>query len=51
VDAHLAESSNRGGFVGSASSYLLSARALLNSALPRMRAMALDGAMTINASP
>jgi aminoglycoside 3-N-acetyltransferase len=40
VDAHLSETVNRGGTVGRASSYLLSARALLAFALPRMRAMA-----------
>jgi hypothetical protein len=51
VDAYLSETSNRGGFVGSASSYLLSARALLAFALPRLRAMALDGAVASNASP
>jgi aminoglycoside 3-N-acetyltransferase len=40
VDAHLTASSNRGGLVGDAPSYLLRARALLNAALPAMSAMA-----------
>jgi aminoglycoside 3-N-acetyltransferase len=40
VDAHLTTSSNRGGLVGDAPSYLLRARALLDAALPAMRAMA-----------
>lgn len=42
VDAHLAETANRGGRVGNAQSWLLSARALLGFALERMRATARD---------
>ena len=41
VDAHIAETANRGGRVGNAPSWLLSARALLAFALERMRATAL----------
>jgi aminoglycoside 3-N-acetyltransferase len=40
VDTHLAAAGNRGGVVGNAPSYLLRARALLQAALPTMRAMA-----------
>lgn len=40
VDAHLSASGNRGGMVGDAPSYLLHARALLDAALPAMRATA-----------
>ncbi|HZI43074.1 MAG TPA: AAC(3) family N-acetyltransferase [Gemmatimonadaceae bacterium] len=40
VDAHLAESGNRGGLVGKAMCHLLSAPALLDAALPAMRSMA-----------
>jgi aminoglycoside 3-N-acetyltransferase len=40
VDAHLAANDNRGGLVGDAPSYLLRARALLDAALPAMRATA-----------
>ena len=40
VDAHLAETANRGGRVGDAASWLLNARALLGFALERMRATA-----------
>ena len=40
VDAHLADTANRGGNVGNATSYLLNARALLGFALERMRATA-----------
>ena len=42
VDAHLADTANGGGRVGSAPTWLLSARALLAFALERMRATALD---------
>ena len=42
VDAHLAETANRGGRVGNAASWLLNARALLGFALERMRATARD---------
>jgi hypothetical protein len=42
VDAHLEDTGNRGGLVGGAASYLLSARGLLDFALPRMHARALD---------
>jgi aminoglycoside 3-N-acetyltransferase len=41
VDAHLADTANGGGRVGSAPSWLLSAQALLGVALERMRATAL----------
>ena len=44
VDAHLARTGNRGGRVGDAESFVLSARALLDFALPVMRAVALDPA-------
>jgi aminoglycoside 3-N-acetyltransferase len=40
VDAHLAESGNRGGLIGDATSHLISARALLAHALPVMKAIA-----------
>lgn len=40
VDGHLAKTSNRGGRVGGAESYLLSARGLLDHALPEMEAIA-----------
>jgi len=50
VDAHLAETANRGGRVGNADSWLLSARALLGFALDRMRATAL-GASAIALRP
>ena len=43
VDLHLRRSSNRGGLVGDARSHLLSARALLDRALPIMTQLALDG--------
>src|SRR5215218_7348822 len=42
VDQHLRRTANRGGQVGDASSHLLSARALLDHALPIMRQLALD---------
>ena len=42
VDAHLAESGNRGGLIGDAASHLISARALLAHALPVMKAIAAD---------
>ena len=42
VDAHLAESGNRGGLIGDAASHLISARALLAYALPVMKAIAAD---------
>ena len=42
VDAYLRATGNDGGLVGNASSYLLSARGLLNFALPVMTAVALD---------
>ena len=45
VDSHLTETANRGGPVGSANSWLLSARALLGFALERMRATARDGSV------
>jgi aminoglycoside 3-N-acetyltransferase len=41
VDAHLEHTGNAGGLVGRAASHLLTARALLDYALPRMRAQAL----------
>lgn len=40
VDAHLAQTANRGGRVGNAASYLLNCRALLGFALERMRTTA-----------
>lgn len=43
VDAHLAETGNRGGIVGNATCHLLRARALLDAALPAMRSMASRG--------
>jgi aminoglycoside 3-N-acetyltransferase len=43
VDAHLAESGNRGGLVGNAMCHLFSAAALLDAALPAMRSMASRG--------
>ena len=42
VDAHLAESGNRGGLIGDAASHLISARALLAHALPVMKAIAAE---------
>ena len=42
VDAYLAETGNRGGAVGDAPSYLFSAPALLDFALPVMKAVAAD---------
>ena len=42
VDAYLRAAGNDGGLVGNASSYLLSARGLLNFALPVMTAVAVD---------
>jgi aminoglycoside 3-N-acetyltransferase len=42
VDLHLRRTGNRGGLVGDARSHLLSARALLDRALPIMRQLALD---------
>lgn len=42
VDLHLRRTGNEGGRVGDAPSYLLSARALLDRALPLMRQIALD---------
>lgn len=42
VDLHLRRTGNEGGRVGDARSYLLSARALLDRALPIMRQLALD---------
>jgi aminoglycoside 3-N-acetyltransferase len=43
VDLHLRRTGNRGGLVGDAWSHLLSARALLDRALPIMTQLALDG--------
>lgn len=43
VDAHLIETNNRGGPVGNAPSFVMNARALLASALPKMRALAMSG--------
>ena len=43
VDAHLAETGNRGGLVGNATCHLVRARALLDAALPAMRSMASRG--------
>jgi aminoglycoside 3-N-acetyltransferase len=43
VDLHLRRTENRGGLVGDARSHLLSARALLDRALPIMKQVALDG--------
>jgi aminoglycoside 3-N-acetyltransferase len=43
VDLHLRRTENRGGLVGGARSYLMSARALLDRALPIMKQVALDG--------
>ena len=51
VDAHLAETTNRGGRVGNAPSWLLNARALLVFALERMRATARDSASAIAVRP
>ena len=42
VDPHLRRTGNRGGLVGDARSHLLSARALLDRALPIMTQLALD---------
>jgi aminoglycoside 3-N-acetyltransferase len=42
TDAHLRRTGNGGGLVGEARSYLMSARALLERALPIMRQLALD---------
>ena len=42
VDAHLAATGNRGGRVGSATCHLISARGLLDFALPVMRDVAAD---------
>lgn len=42
VDLHLRRTGNRGGFVGDARSHLMSARALLDRALPIMQQLALD---------
>lgn len=42
VDAHLARTRNRGGRIGDAESYLIDARALLEFALPVMKAVAED---------
>ena len=50
VDAHLAETANRGGHVGNAESYLLNARALLGFALEYMRATA-RGALAVAVRP
>lgn len=46
VDGHLAETHNQGGLVGNAPSHLMSARALLDFTLPRMRALATTPAVT-----
>lgn len=46
VDAHLAETGNGGGLVGDAASHIVSARALLNAALPMMHSVASRGART-----
>lgn len=43
VDLHLRRTENHGGLVGDARSHLLSARALLERALPIMKQIALDG--------
>ena len=43
VDLHLRRTGNRGGLVGDARSHLLSARTLLDRALPIMTQLALDG--------
>lgn len=43
VDLHLRRTQNGGGLVGDARSHLLSARALLDRALPIMKQIALDG--------
>ena len=43
VDLHLRRTQNHGGLVGDARSHLLSARALLDRALPIMKQIALDG--------
>ena len=43
VDLHLRRTENRGGLVGDARSYLFSARALLDRALPIMKQIPLDG--------
>jgi aminoglycoside 3-N-acetyltransferase len=43
VDAHLAETGNHGGLVGDAAGHIVSARALLNAALPAMRSVAIRG--------
>jgi aminoglycoside 3-N-acetyltransferase len=42
VDGCLTETGNQGGLVGDATSYILSARGLLDFASPRMKAIAID---------
>ena len=43
VDAHLAQTGSHGGLVGDATSHIVSARALLDAALPTMRSVAIGG--------
>lgn len=43
VDGHLAQTENHGGLVGDATSHIVSARALLDAALPTMRSVAARG--------
>lgn len=51
VDAHLADTANVGGRIGDAPSHLCSARALLDFALPMMRAVAADPSAALALRP